>query len=1347
MLGLNAADDKLLGVQKTWWAPMVTLTSKFDMGARMHAFYEMFGRARNATWKFEGTARGLVPDLPPTLSSQLGPDISARLRGAILAAGPDAEKLRALADDIAKHGRPPLTAEHFVEKLADELNLEGDARQAFNDMFEPAFKTRISAVLADAGSDTARLRRRMDNLRGALRQQEHQAREMDNLMPRPRDYRNLPTAAADHEALMAERDKVQLIQLRRFLVATGTDPNPALKDFGAIQSAARSRRYTLQYVAQLLDIAPERLESDVMFQMVPESLRPAVRDAHRELVLGLDEITPERGEFYEVLGDLAARWEKHSEQTAADIADLFVSHGQGGPVQGFLESIAGTEGRVAQARDRVFADMINNHPSSAERPGFLHPDTPAEIVRPAPELQFNPLRSSGQSVEEWISSRWSAHYGELDNLYNDALETEASIFGYEHRMPPHAQGGEYPIVGEMLGVRNSQLDQYMDYVEKQHLIERDTGFLPRDAGTPYYHGTTEKGAAGILSEGGIRHTAPATGTMPGIYLHGSAETAKVSARTSSRLALSDESLVKVGLSPDANIAPRAEVDRIKSSLSLGDTPEDMQKLADALKEKGFAGADISAELGAVRQHRVVVFDEKALALARPSGFVSEPILGEMRNYLDDVAAIAPDARYTQTMIARRAADFTMLNYDRRYGIDHWMALVYPYAFWPTRSMWHWAQRGISRPGAVAATAKLYDLINDVNTDAGIPERFRQSVRIPIPFLDKALGQSGPYYFDPVKLLFPTADWSYDDNFDNTEADPGNFYGVPRNTIAAVNQWAKVVGPGVNPFIDTALQYAAGDERALYLKYRFSAMPFMIPGPRQLQALYSFTQSGEDPDGELDDDTKERISLGQHLPEDKLKQVLAMSDDEFDLYRTQRVLANTVGEYMKQGHSIEERKALVRESLDAMFTRKGTLWNNARKTSKKESGLAVVTGWLFGMPVRQYPNGEATSRGIQELYRSVQEQSRAEGGGDMTAAFTEMFPEVEVRDAALAIFDGTDKQDSEIAGTLFAMDLDNVHKRYDQRVADLNAQLESLARQGVLETKEGRRAFDVLEAERNAITEERSLEIDDLDKRYEDRNQEPSLSRTPRTRALQELERAYYAIELPETATDLDFVRQKSQQKDFLQKLAPDLDYSPFGDAVNHYARMKQFDREITTAYDAGDRNKAEKLVETRQQLVKDRTAETKTQISRKEFEQYLARNRRVPTSEELERDQAGDQMGEYFAIKDRGTEIGYTTKETAAIAGAFWDAHPLLEKYYGGDLPFSVDSYEDVQAYDRMESIWEQFYSLEGDSQARIDYLAMALDELNALRRRFGMKPVKITDPYWNQDPLPVRYEGSLPQG
>ena len=1189
---LGGADDKTLGIANKWWAPAVAVTAHLDMGARMHAFYEMYGRAANATWKFEGKHRGVIPNLPPALEAALGPELSKRLRGAIIAAGPNPEKLRKIVDDLRQHGRPPLTAEQFIDEMAEQMGLGADETQALFDSFHPSFRERITAILADAGNDGSRLNRRLDVLEGALRQQEHQAREMDRLTPRSRDYRNLPTAAADHEALMAEHDKTYVMMLQRYLNAI-QDPNvhKIVQRFAEWQSLSRERRYTLHYLAQVLELPPNKLESDVLFELIPEHLRGKVAGMHREIwadgkmMADAFEDTPQ---LYDFTAELAERWNKHfndeTEQFLAFLQDAGMDEARLSldmVLRSFFDSVGVANRDVKKRTDSMFARLVETLGDAITGQG--------------------PLPTSSADFQDEVFSIWTEHYRQVDNLYNHNLEQDASLFGFEHRFEPHARAGDNPINAEQIGIRNGIYSQLIDFVRK-----------------------------------GFPHLAT---------------------------------------------------------------------------DQPFMGA-----------------------------------ADDLASYIDEIVAMAPDARRVQTMIARRAADFTMLNYDNRYGLDQWMQMVYPYAFWPTRSMWHWAQRGLSRPGAVAATAKLYELIEEINTDADVPERFRHSIRMGIPFLDESL-QGGPLFFDPIKVLFPTADWSNEDRFGNADGHDGTYLGVPRTMYSTLNQAAKSVGPGVHPFLDTFLQHAGGDERALYIKYRMSSLPFMIPGRRVQQAAWSFVHTGEDPDNALTEEDKEALSMGLHLPEDRLKQILGMNDDDLDLYRTQRVLGNLVGLYYLEGHSLEERKEFTREALDAMFTREGKLWKKARAIGRKESGLAILTGWMFGVPVRQYPNGEDTMRGLQGMYREVQAESRAEGGGDRTADFLEMVPEVQVRDASTTILEeGSDKQDQEIAQSLFAIDADKVHKKYDGRIEELNGTLESLARMGVLKSEEGRRQFDILEQQRNALAQQRSLELDDLDKRYDIRNQEPSLARTPRTRALQELEAEYYKIELPESATSLDFEKQKAAQQAFLESRPRTRDYNAFVEAINHYEMTRKYDREITAAYDAGDREKAEKLITERQDKVREKTAQVKAMISQRDLRGYLDRNKRTPTSQEMERDMASEQISEYFAIRDRATSLGYSSREASELARSFWEAHPLLSQYYG-DSNISVDSYEDIAAFDRMETIWDQFYALEGGAQSRIDYLAMVLDELNRLRRRFGLPPIKIQDPYWNESAPPPRYEGSPPQG
>src|SRR3990167_156506 len=167
--------------------------------------------------------------------------------------------------------------------------------------------------------------------------------------------------------------------------------------------------------------------------------------------------------------------------------------------------------------------------------------------------------------------------------------------------------------------------------------------VQEQAGLVYYHGTTTEGAQGIGLEGRIRPTKAAVGTMPGVYLHELPETALISARTSAKLANSTEAVVPAQIPSTINIASRVEVDTIKNNLGLTDTPSDIQKLVNNLVQEGFQGADISAQLGDVKQNRIVIFDGK---IVKPTEEIPFNILAKNVNFRD----IKTQARYGRSYI-------------------------------------------------------------------------------------------------------------------------------------------------------------------------------------------------------------------------------------------------------------------------------------------------------------------------------------------------------------------------------------------------------------------------------------------------------------------------------------------------------------------------------------------------------------------------------------------------------------------------------------------------------------------------------------------------------------------------
>ena len=159
-------------------------------------------------------------------------------------------------------------------------------------------------------------------------------------------------------------------------------------------------------------------------------------------------------------------------------------------------------------------------------------------------------------------------------------------------------------------------------LEVEPVAARAAAELPPSAVAPRqirYHGTTAAGEAGIAAEGRIRPTQAARGTLPGVYLHGTTEGAETSARTSARLAGDQPAVIQASAGSDLNIAPRSVVDEIKAELRLGDSPAEMQRLADELQARGYQGADISVELRGVARPREVIFD--------PEDVVPQPRMG------------------------------------------------------------------------------------------------------------------------------------------------------------------------------------------------------------------------------------------------------------------------------------------------------------------------------------------------------------------------------------------------------------------------------------------------------------------------------------------------------------------------------------------------------------------------------------------------------------------------------------------------------------------------------------------------------------------------------------------------
>lgn len=687
-----------------------------------------------------------------------------------------------------------------------------------------------------------------------------------------------------------------------------------------------------------------------------------------------------------------------------------------------------------------------------------------------------------------------------------------------------------------------------------------------------------------------------------------------------------------------------------------------------------------------------------------------PELRELHDWLFGPGGVreAMQQRNTVMQIAGRGhRDFVMLNYSRKYGIDSALNTLFPYQFFTTRTARDWARLSLYRPGATAGIARIYEMAAEINEEAGLPDRLKRTVRIPIPFLDDMIpgGSDGAVVFDPLRVLFPLAQFQ-----DRQEQDSTGL-----TAAGQVVQYASQVGPAINPMLTTGLG-ALGvlGERDDWLRRGLASvqsLPLGIPGPRAIRAAHDWLGGiSQDPDPTtLTDEVKTRIANQQPLEEDWLKTQLEgvwnlASTDGFEGYRVDRTIANMVGE--------DPDRWSPRAAMEALRYHKGELYTEAVKRARGDYGLRVLSGWMM-MPFNVYPEGEQVQRGLDAMYREVQRS----GDPKATKEFFDLHPEYRVKQLSVLDRGDPEGQVGEIDTELYYQDLGQVQARYNRPIEQIRGTIEEAERKGYLQTKEGRRLIEVMKSDLGAIVDQKEDEIAVLEGLYPYRRRTLSTKASPRERALYALREEYFGITRDQFKTAEEFYNAREA---FIQRLpAHGIPHDEqLGLAVQSLAAWVDADEELATA-----RGEAADAVKTRRDAkVETLTRTARGGISREQFQAYLNDGTRARTPDRIEYQSASQQLTEYFAIEKASSISPASAK---ALQKQFWQEHPLLQKYYGLDepKPWSADS---AAAFGAMDEIWKQYYEKENDEQAQRDYLASKLPVLNALRERVRLRPIQL---------------------
>jgi hypothetical protein len=122
----------------------------------------------------------------------------------------------------------------------------------------------------------------------------------------------------------------------------------------------------------------------------------------------------------------------------------------------------------------------------------------------------------------------------------------------------------------------------------------------------------------------------------------------------------------------------------------------------------------------------------------------------LRQYMKQVQNEMASAKLSTMRWGETKRDEALLNYSKRYGIDRYLEIAYPYQFFYTRSMMSWAARAIDKPAWFANYARIKRQQDRYERD--IPERLRGKIKIDMPWMPDWMGDS--MYINPMGLFTP-----------------------------------------------------------------------------------------------------------------------------------------------------------------------------------------------------------------------------------------------------------------------------------------------------------------------------------------------------------------------------------------------------------------------------------------------------------------------------------------------------------------------------------------------------------------------------------------------------------------
>jgi len=406
--------------------------------------------------------------------------------------------------------------------------------------------------------------------------------------------------------------------------------------------------------------------------------------------------------------------------------------------------------------------------------------------------------------------------------------------------------------------------------------------------------------------------------------------------------------------------------------------------------------------------------------------VPPEIQDQVRSYLRTSGDKMAEAKLQTTRWAEFKRDAALLNYSRRYMADTYLSMVAPYQFWASHSVMAWAMDALQRPALLASFYRIKKFLNTAVTRRGTPARLGGRIKFDLPFMPDWMGGA---WVNPLNLGLPID--RFGDPWEQVAQSQSRLGDRTQDTLEQMlldgeitredYRAALAYNPGLGDVITGAVvqatgagmptAYAEAQRRVLAddPSLRFDVADLVVnafPPSLLVYNAYQTLRGTPERIGPLPitrDIRNLSTMLGIGGPggvnlEGAVRQALNMPVfDQWGDYRTDRELANMAVEGLI---TTEQARA-------AMIERSGPAYEMAQTREAQQGGGNLplnIFGRLFG-GATVFPEGEATGRQIQLLYKAAQ-QAQDNGDTEALSEFFQRFPEIEAR---LALSSSPDKR--------------------------------------------------------------------------------------------------------------------------------------------------------------------------------------------------------------------------------------------------------------------------------------------------------------------------------------------------